>query len=261
MKKLSIVAVATLSIVGIAGIAPAQAEANNAIAIIDTNFDASLISGNVLEVCVASNISCNPASGPRTTSQYQAYNHGTIMADVVRANNPDALLVLIEAGTSATGVVNGIGFDAALDWVIANRDTYNITSISFSYNAGNGSTCKPASPGVIVSKLQAKIVDEIALLKNAGTTVYAASGNYGSGDRIDYPACIDDVVAVGSSLYRGSQKLSDIIIGGFTYTSSELFSNFSSLQDSRQILDSGKYQVRVGNTTSVATAIAAATNN
>ena len=256
MKKIAALIAALFLVVGVA---PAQAETPNAIAIIDANFDASLISGNVVEVCVVGEALCARDDKPVTASHFRNYNHGTIMADIVRANNPGATIILIRAANIKTSVVNGLGFESALDWIQENRNRYNIGSVSFSYNAGNGARCLPASPGVNVNDTHNEIVSNISLLKAMGTTVYAASGNYGSGDRIDYPACIDDVVAVGSTLYRGSQPQSDVVVRGFTYASESLKSNSSRLQDRFPILASGAFPVRVGNTTSVATAITAAT--
>lgn len=261
MKKVTLLLVGLFAI---AGIAPAQASiqapSKESIVIIDAHVDASLIGGDVVEVCVVEARLCDRHDLPRNANQFRSYNHGTIMADIVRSHNPDATLILVRAANLTTSVVTGIGLGLALDWVEANREQYNIKSVSFSYNAGNGARCTPATPGKNVSIAHREIVASVANLRSAGTTVFAASGNYGAGNRIDYPACISDVVAVGSSLYRGSQAQSDIIVRGFTFTSDVITSNFPSLQDSRQLLSNGKNPLRVGYTTSVTTAIAAATN-
>lgn len=257
LKKIIIPFVALLAVLAVT---PAQAEQQESIAIIDVSFDASLIAGDKLEVCATTEFACNSVPVLRTGAHYKAYNHGTIMADVIRANNPGAKLVLIEAGTSPTGIITGIQLAQALEWVKLNREEHNITKVSFSYNSGNGAKCTPASPGVRVDVTHNNIVGLVSSLKESGTTVFAASGNYGSGNRIDYPACIEDVVAVGSTLYRGSQTRSDIVVSGFTYTSNTIKSNVKSLQDSNLLAIIGSNQLRVGNTTSVATAIAAATN-
>jgi hypothetical protein len=260
MKKIYLAILALLISFGIAGIVPAQAEEQRAIAIIDASFDARLIGGDVLEVCVVSRAVCSSRALPRNASQHRAYNHGTIMADIIRSQNPDAKIILITAGTTKTGVVNTVNFNEALKWIDSNNEAYNIKSVSFSYNAGVGATCKPKATGVNVNTLHSEIVSIISVLKSEGTLIYAASGNYQSGNNIDYPACINDVVAVGSNLYRGSQARSDIIFSGFTYTSNVLKSSRTSLQDSFAIDATGPHNVRVGNTTSVATAMVAANN-
>jgi len=260
MKKLLIIAVALFAFIGIA---PAQASNQGAVAIIDVNFESHLVDGQVTEICISSATVCSMTVVPRTASQFKTFNHGTIMADIVRANNPSAHLLLLESGTTKTGVITGIQLLNALNWVSANAAQYNIKAVSFSYNAGNGERCTPASPGVRVDGTHNGIVSAIANLKANGIKFYAASGNHGSGNRIDYPACISDATAVGSTGFRGSMQLSDIVLSGSTYTSTKLKSVRTALQglhDSFAINLSDPNPVMVGLTTSVTTAIAAATN-
>jgi hypothetical protein len=107
------------------------------------------------------------------------------------------------------------------------------------------------------------IVNAIATLKNAGVKFYASSGNHVRGNQVDYPACISDAIAVGSTVYAGSTQLSDIVLSGPTHTSTRLKSVRTALQglhDSFAITLTDANPVMVGFTTSVATAIAAATN-
>lgn len=253
MKKLIATFVALFAIVGVA---PAQAEAAESIVIIDSNFDESTITGDFTEVCLVAG-SCTNVT-PRLASQFKVFNHGTIMANLARANNASAKLILINAA-SPTSNVNAVNLETALDWVIANREALNIKSVSFSANAGSGSKCLPLATGVNVATLHADIVSDVQSLTNAGTKVYAASGNYGSGNNIDYPACITDVVAVGSSMYRGSHAKSDLVLNLPVFFSPNLKSAKTSLQDSAKIDLVSLYDVKVGNTTSVATVVAAAT--
>ena len=260
MKKL--IALAIGSIV-LAGVAPAQANPQGAIAVIDVNFESQIIDGPVTEVCLAGAAVCNSNPALRKAGDYKIFNHGTIMADIIRANNPSAPLFLLEAGTSKTGVITGIQLGAALNWVVANAAANNIVAVSFSYNAGNGDKCTPSSPGVKVGVTHENIVNAVAKLKAAGVKVYAASGNHGSGNKIDYPACIADVVAVGSTTYRGSIAKSDVVLAGNTYTSPKLKSPRTALQglhDSYPVTLTDKHPLMAGWTTSVTTAIAAATN-
>lgn len=260
MKKFAVLFAALLVL---AGIAPAQANSQEAVAIIDVNFESHLIDGKVTEVCIVSQAVCNMAVVPRNASQFKAFNHGTVMADVARANNPSAHLFLLESGTTKTGVVTGNELLSALNWVIANASKNNIKAVSFSYNAGNGSRCTPSSPGVNIRVAHDNIVKAIATLKSAGVKFYASSGNHVRGNQVDYPACISDSIAVGSDVYVGSTQLSDIVLSGSTFTSSKLKSARTALQglhDSFPITLTDPNPVMVGFTTSVATAIAAATN-
>lgn len=257
MKKV-IIGLAT--ILAFIGIVPAQAEPVGAVAIIDVNFESNLISGDVTEVCLSAPSVCSSTVTPRNTSQFKAFNHGTIMADVARSNNADVPLVLIEAGTTKTGVITGIQLSDALNWIINNSDKYNIKAVSFSYNAGRGSTCTPASPGVNILTTHNNVVNAIATLKASKIDFYASSGNYGSGNNIDYPACISDSVAVGSTQFMGSTQRSDLVLSGNTYTSKSLKSIRTSVQglhDSFAIATTGPNPFMVGFTTSVATVTAA----
>jgi hypothetical protein len=257
MKKL-VIALAT--IIALIGIVPAQAEPAGAVAIIDVNFESTLISGEVTEICLSAPSVCSSTPTPRNTSQFKAFNHGTIMADVARSSNADIPLVLIEAGTTKTGVITGIQLSNALNWVIANSAKYNIKAVSFSYNSGNGSRCTPASPGVNISTTHNNVVNAIATLRASKIDFYASSGNYGSGDRIDYPACISESVAVGSSQFVGSTQRSDIVLSGNTYASKSLKSIRTAVQglhDSFAITTTGPNPFMVGFTTSVATVTAA----
>jgi hypothetical protein len=260
MKKLAIVIATMFALVGIA---PAQANTQGAIAIIDVNFESQLIDGQVTEVCITAVTVCNNPAIPRNASQFKAFNHGTVMADIARANNLSAHLILLESGTTKTGVVTGVQLLSALSWVSANAAAFNIKAVSFSYNAGNGTTCMPSSPGVNVRTAHSNIVNAIAGLKAAGIKFYASSGNHVRGNQVDYPACISDAVAVGSTVYAGSVQLSDIVLSGPTYTSTKLKSVRTALQglhDSFAITTTDPNPVMVGFTTSVATVIAAATN-
>jgi hypothetical protein len=257
MKKL---AIAFATILALIGIVPAQAETAGAVAIIDVSFESTLISGEVTEICLAAPSVCSSAPTPRNTSQFKAFNHGTIMADVARSNNADVPLVLIEAGIDKTGVITGIQLSNALNWVIANSDKYNIKAVSFSYNAGKGSSCTPASPGVNILTTHNNVVNAIAVLKASKIDFYASSGNYGSGNNIDYPACISDSVAVGSTQFAGSTQRSDLVLSGNAYTSKSLKSIRTAVQglhDSFPITTTGPNPFMVGFTTSVATVTAA----
>jgi len=260
MKKILIGVIALLAIVGIS---PAQASPQPAVAIIDVNFESQLIDGKVTEICVSSPVICNMAVTPRGAVQLRAFNHGTIMADIARTTNPDAHLVLIEAGSTKTGVVTGNQLLVALNWVMANAAQHNIKAVSFSYNSGNGARCTPSSPGINVTTAHNNIVAAISSLRAAGVKLYASSGNHGSTRMVDYPACISDAISVGSSGFHGSAQLSDIVLSGDVYTSPKLKSVRTAVQgghDSFPVTLSDSNPFMAGFTTSVATVIAAVTN-
>lgn len=258
MKKISLsIAVALASF----GIVPAQATTPHSIAIIDSNFDSSVISGSTLSVCVVDKALCDIVTQPRTAPQFEAFNHGTVMADIIRANNPTANIILIRASNSTIGDVNGIGFEKALNWIQNNRSAYNIKTVSFSYNSGNGSTCLPSSPGVNVRAMHSEIVSDVKRLLSVGTTVFAAAGNHSSRENyLAYPACIPEVVSVGSNLYSTTRRLADVSVDAGAYLSPALTAVNTSNFVSNKIGLGLPNILRVGNTTSVATAIIASKN-
>lgn len=258
MKKISLSIAVVLATFGIA---PAQATTPHSIAIIDSSFDSSVIAGNTISVCVMDKVSCDTVTQPRNASQFDAFNHGTVMADIVRANNPTATIILIRASNSTVGNVNGIGFERALNWIQENRAALNIRTVSFSYNAGNGSTCLPTSPGVNVRTLHTEIVSDVQRLLSVGTTVFAAAGNHSSRENhLAYPACISEVVSVGSSMFSTTRRLADVSVDAPAYSSPVLTAVNSSNFVANRIGLGFPNAVRVGNTTSVATAIIAAKN-
>lgn len=145
MKKISL---ATVIVFLTFGLTPAQATQAPTIAIIDSGFDVSRISGNVVqEVCAITTSRCNNrssvevgpgASGtvntiaPRFVSDWE---HGTRMANFILEENPNARLVLIRNSKLYGGtVLPGTEQDTlvALNWVISNAQKYNIVAVSMS---------------------------------------------------------------------------------------------------------------------------------
>jgi len=191
MKKISVASAIALAAASLVGIAPAQASQVDTIAIIDTQFDGANVGSNVTHVCVTA---CTNNSTPRPGNRIQAghYNHGIVMAEIVRKSNPTARLILIRAGSTKVGEVTSQGLLDALRWVERNRAALGIDAVSTSLNAGNGSRCT-ATGGVRHSDVVA-VVDSIS---NAGTQILASAGNGSNPNLLGYPACIPNVIAIG----------------------------------------------------------------
>jgi hypothetical protein len=147
MKKIitSVVFVSLLSI----GISPAVATQEPSIVIIDSGFNTSLISNNVVEeVCITVNSGCNNgsnlhvgpgASGSATniSSRFVSdWNHGTLMAQEAIAVNPNINLILIRNSRVMSSGNVLFGGEAALEstlrWVSDNAERYNIVGVSMS---------------------------------------------------------------------------------------------------------------------------------
>lgn len=152
MKKYT-VGVAILAMLSF-GVAPAQASVAPTIAIIDSGFDVNQIGQNVVqEVCVLATGYCSNgqttqvgpgASGsiyPISPAYASDWQHGTDMASSVLSVNQNANLLLIKnSKVYSNGSVwfgNELDLVAALNWVIANKDTYNIVGVSMSRGSHN----------------------------------------------------------------------------------------------------------------------------
>lgn len=186
---------------------PVQAAEKPTVVIIDSGFNTSLINNVVAEVCIVKlTYGCNNGkllddsvgstgtSIPILKNWKSEWDHGTKMAGVVNQVNPDANVLLIRnALVLKPGAVNmggEIEFGLALDWVIANKQKYNIQAVSFS----RGSNVKTKTGVCPIEKgLQSKIVS----LQSAGVPTIIAAGNDRDKVNVSYPACIPEAVAIG----------------------------------------------------------------
>jgi hypothetical protein len=188
-----------------------QAAAGERIVIIDNAFNLSQITGSVEFVCVASDLCVN-----KTVSNK---DHGTQMALIARQQNPSATLVLIQAApVSKRGIatdVNLHGFINALDFVNSNSNA--VSAVSFSRYMNNttaklsGQCFPPASAPYTPQTGFDKVKSSVISLNLKGIQVYASAGN-NSTKPIDFPACVSEVVSVGSYLYGKTYKSGNVDI-------------------------------------------------
>lgn len=186
---------------------PAVATERPTVVIVDSGFNRSVINNVVAEMCIVKlSYGCNNGKlfddsfGSGSTSitvlknWKSDWDHGTKMASVVNQINPDANLILIRnALVLKSGAINMGGeaeFGLALDWIIANKQKYNIQAVSFS----RGSNLKTKTGVCPIEKgLQQKIIK----LQNVGVPTVIAAGNNGDKVNVSYPACIPEAVAIG----------------------------------------------------------------
>ena len=217
-----------------------KVEAAKALVIVDSYFDSSKISGDVVDVCIA-RIGCELTPTP-IAGVANSFNHGTAMADLARKANPEAKLILIRAASATKNprtnrvtmaVINGNDFLNSLRWVASSSE--NVSAVSFSYTiSGNmkkvGDCRLSTVGGVNVSIVDPQIRSSISNLKNAGIPVFAGTGNDSNRKPVAYPACIPDVMSVaagvGDSFIRSSNRDANTDFVGalpantFNYTSS-----------------------------------------
>jgi len=179
------------------------------IAVLDTAINSSLplLSGKVVyEVCILEWNSCpngknfqegvGSANMPANLITANGFDHGTKMVSALLNANPDANIVFVRIiGNTSTGfrqVSNEQTVTQALDWVIANKEKYNIAAVTMSQGHHN----LPNIPNYCPNTPNTK--QRLTSLISLGVPTFMAAGNGYDYKRIDWPSCIDEAIAVGA---------------------------------------------------------------
>jgi hypothetical protein len=182
------------------------------VAILDTALDNSLPIFNnriLLEACVIRHSSCpngysemeglNSSTMRPDWISKNGFNHGTEIASLAVATNPNIKIVFVRIiGSSSKGLRQYAGENSlydALDWVIRNKDRLNIQAVSMSqghHNLGPAGTDYCPKTPITESKIKSLLNSEIP--------VFFPTGNTGDSKRINWPACIPDSIAIGSTV-------------------------------------------------------------
>ena len=221
MKKLIIVTLAAILI------APTTAHANlkntNAqqptIAILDTAIDTSIsqIKNSIVhEVCITEYYGCSgqpfvegPGSAtlPANVISANGFEHGTQMASIALQANPNIKIVFVRIiGSSRLGYRQPAGENTvnnALEWVIANKDRFNIHAVSMSQSIRNTNARFPLymSPAGTDYCPKTPVTEQkISTLVSAGVPVFLPAGNDSDLNRINWPACITNSISIGATM-------------------------------------------------------------
>jgi hypothetical protein len=196
MKKIMLVLVLLTGL-----ISPANAAGEPTIAIIDSGVNNSLFANNIAyEVCLMSIARCpnaqtsmegpGAANTPATTDK--VLNHGTQMASIIKAVNPSAKILPIRIVNQTPAGIAGLysldDVQNALNWIITNREKYNISVVLLAQGAVMSNCRVPAG-----------MAQSIATLKAANVPVIAAAGNDSNKKTTQSPACLTDTVSVGAT--------------------------------------------------------------
>jgi serine protease AprX len=155
-------------------------------------------------------------------SPYDDNGHGTHVAGVIAGNGydsngrksgaaPDASLISLKVlDANGNGTVSSI--IAALDWVLANHNEYNIRVVNMSVGSAIHESAW-TDPLTLAAK---RVVD-------AGVVVVGAAGNFGKNAAglpqyggISAPGNAPWVLTVGGSSTQGTAKRTDDVIGNFS---------------------------------------------
>lgn len=218
MKKLITMAIIASSI--IINTMPAEANLKTrtsvpTLAILDTALDTSIPSIKsklIAEVCILDWPSCPNGKSfmegagssvlPMNILSTANFNHGTQMASVAIANNPNLNIVFVRIfGHTSKGQRQTTGINTlvnALNWVKSNKDKYNIVAVS----ASQGATAPVINKSATSTYCSPTALDSvIASLDSVGLPVFFPSGNSGMNakmvGKIEWPACISQSIAVG----------------------------------------------------------------
>ena len=214
-KKLIIGLIAFLSLTSVAAQAAPTIQnksiTNPTIAVLDTALDTSLpIFKNkiIFEACVTEWSSCpngksvmeGPGSAtlPKQFLSANGFDHGTQMTSIALAVNPNINIVFVRIiGNGPTGLRQASGEPTvynALDWVIANKDRFNIQAVTMSQGFHPTSTSADYCPKT--PNTEAKV----QTLANANIPVFFPAGNARDYVRVDWPGCIKSAITIGATM-------------------------------------------------------------
>jgi len=125
------------------------------------------------------------------------------MASLAVATNPNVNIVFVRIiGANSKGLRQATGEATvynALDWVIRNKDRFNIQAVSMSQ--GHSSLRNP-DPNYCPSTPITE--SKINQLMTAGVPVFFPTGNARNYTKIDWPACIPSSIAIGATMPAGT---------------------------------------------------------
>ena len=207
---------------------PARAEYPQTLVIADTALDSTVpeFSNNIVhELCILDWSTCpngenfmegkGSANLPNGFIASNGFNHGTQMVSASVRTNPKIKIIFIRiiANSNYGMRLSASDYTIAkvLDWVNQNKDQYNIQAVAISQGHHNLSSLTDYCPK---STAVSRLIDEL-MLKNV--PFFSPTGNGGDRSRIDWPACIPQVISVGalnldrsvSTYSNNDQKLVD----------------------------------------------------
>lgn len=190
------------------GVVPAHAASNGSnIAIIDTGYDPNVASFkdkviyekciNWLEpTCPNGKLSMDGAGSAQLNAKQLSTGtaiHGTEMMLNSITTNPNTKFVFIRAFSINKAVIAPLDSDIVniLNWIYANKDTYNIGAVTMSYGRHITSATCPNS---------ITLTNAVNQLNSVNIPVIAAAGNNYDYSHIDFPACNTGIISVGASV-------------------------------------------------------------
>jgi len=213
-NKMKKALLALLSIaIAFTALAPAQAQDQKVLAIIDTAIDSSKFPSVIYEACFTENNSCpnklNSMEGPGSANAVvwnksitNTIYHGHNMTAGALAVNQNIKIVFVRVynvtalGNSSTSS-DGSSIRLALEWVNKNASKYSIDAVSISQSGINTKT-KSLHSGCTNPLILNPFLNEVSQLTLKNIPVFAATGNDSLSNIVGFPACVEGVVGVGA---------------------------------------------------------------
>ncbi|CAB4581813.1 unannotated protein [freshwater metagenome] len=170
------------------------------------NLNQSILAQNVVhEVCILEWQTCpngksfmeGPGSAalPDNFISKNGFDHGRSMVSASVKTNPGIQIIFIRmVGNSSTGTrlnVSGQTIAMVLKWVSDNQNKFNISAVAMSQGHHVLKSLTKYCP--IESTVERLIIG----LKETGVPFFVPAGNSRDYERIDWPACIPEAVAIG----------------------------------------------------------------
>lgn len=182
------------------------------IAILDTALDTSLPIFKdriIFEACVTQWSACpngkKEMEGPGSATMRadwiskNGFDHGTQMASLAVQTNSNVNIVFVRiVGANINGLRQATGEEtvyAGLDWVIRNKERFNIQAVSMSQ--GHSALRNPDPNYCPTTPITEGKINQ---LMNAGVPVFFPTGNARNYSKIDWPACIPSSIAIGATM-------------------------------------------------------------
>ena len=182
------------------------------VAVVDTGFDSDhpdLQGALVDEACFCEPGCCPDGSSAQLGpgSAEDDHWHGTFVSGVIASQGaqapigaaPGASIVAVKLLDSQNRFTSALQIVDALDWLVSSDQSIQAVNLSLGTDALFSGECDTQTAWA------AAIFDAVANLNQRGVTVVASSQNNGAVDRIAAPACLSNVVSVGSYIDSGVQ--------------------------------------------------------
>jgi len=211
MKK---VLLALLSVaIAFTAIAPAQAQDQKVLAIIDSAVDYKKIPSVIYEACFTTNLSCpnktnfmegkgSANSNVWPSSIINSIYHGHNMTQAALTVDPSIKIVFVRVAnvtSSGNTLQDTKSLRSAIDWVSKNAEKYSIDAVSVSLSSISKNNLTECTTDSVV-------LTAVSYLNSKNIPTFAATGNDGSLNVVGYPSCVSGVIGVGASWFDTTTK-------------------------------------------------------